>query len=128
MKENRMAGLLAALQRKGSEETTEIVESTQTTQIVETPQVVASTPVVRKRSTPSPAVKVKKRGTAVQFWMRDEDRQVIRELSAYLAAQGERATDSLVVRAALRMAKADAGLIRAFREAQSLDGRRKENE
>jgi predicted nucleic acid-binding protein len=64
-----------------------------------------------------------RRGKAVQFWLHDEDRKLIRELAAYLSTQGLRPTDSLIVRAALRLAPADARLLEAFREALSQDGR-----
>ena len=37
----------------------------------------------------------------MQFWMHDEDRKLIRELSAWLAGQGTRPSDSMVIRAAL---------------------------
>ena len=40
-----------------------------------------------------------------QFWMHEEDRQLVRELSAWLAGQGMRPTDSMVIRAVLRLAK-----------------------
>lgn len=67
----------------------------------------------------------KRRGKAVQFWLRDEDRALIRELSAYLATQGRRATDSLVIRAALHLARADRNLLDAFTEVEARDGRYK---
>ena len=104
-----MAGLLAALRREGGED---FPQSTQTTQ---------SKPSKQPKTAPTKA----KRGAAVQFWLRDEDRQTIRELAAYLATQGHRPTDSLIVRAALRLARADASLISAFQQAQALDGRRR---
>jgi hypothetical protein len=66
-----------------------------------------------------------RRGKAVQFWLRDEDRALIRELAAYLATQGRRATDSLVIRAALHLARADRNLLDAFHEVEARDGRYK---
>lgn len=62
-------------------------------------------------------------GKAVQFWLHDEDRKVIRELAAYLSSQGVRPTDSLIVRAALRLVQGDASLVNAFKEALAHDGR-----
>jgi hypothetical protein len=62
-------------------------------------------------------------GEAVQFWMHEEDRQLVRELSAWLAGQGVRPSDSMVIRAALRFAKTGSGLLEAFRQASKLDGR-----
>ena len=55
--------------------------------------------------------------------MHDEDRKLIRELSAWLAGQGIRPTDSMVVRAALRIAKPGGPLIEAYHQAAALDGR-----
>lgn len=100
----RSSDLLAALRRESSE------------------AVARETPTV---ATP-PAVEAgKRRGKAVQFWLRDEDRMLIRELSAYLATQGHRATDSLVIRAALHLARADRSLLDAFTEVEARDGRYK---
>jgi hypothetical protein len=64
-------------------------------------------------------------GKAVQFWMHDEDRKLVRELAAWLAGQGARPTDSMVIRAALRFAKTGSGFLEAYRQAGQLDGRYK---
>lgn len=64
-------------------------------------------------------------GRPVQFWMHEEDRRILRELSAWLAGQGVRASDSLVIRTALRSAKTGSELLDAYREAAKLDGRLK---
>ena len=64
-------------------------------------------------------------GKPVQFWMHDEDRKLVRELSAWLAGQGLRPNDSMVIRAVLRLAKTGSGLIEAYWEAAKLDGRLK---
>jgi hypothetical protein len=66
-------------------------------------------------------------GKAITFWFHDEDRRLIRELSAWLAGQGLRPTDSMVVRAALRMAKTGSALVDAYRQEAELDGRIKRN-
>jgi hypothetical protein len=62
-------------------------------------------------------------GKPVQFWLHEEDRRLIRELAAWLAGQGIRPSDSMVVRATLRMAKAGPALLEAYRQAAALDGR-----
>ena len=62
-------------------------------------------------------------GKPVQFWMHEEDRRILRELSAWLAGQGVRASDSLVIRTALRAAKTGSDLLEAYRDAAQLDGR-----
>lgn len=66
---------------------------------------------------------VSKRGKPVQFWMHDEDQKLIRELSAWLAGQGLRPSDSMVIRAALRLAKTGNALLEAYWQAAKLDGR-----
>ncbi len=55
--------------------------------------------------------------------MHDEDRKLVRELSAWLAGQGVRPSDSMVIRAALRLAKTGSGLLEAYWQAAKLDGR-----
>lgn len=73
-----------------------------------------------------PAVSTPARiGKPVQFWMHEEDRKLIRELAAWLAGQGIRSTDSMVVRAALRLVKTGPGFLEAYRNAAALDGRLK---
>jgi hypothetical protein len=67
----------------------------------------------------------RKIGRAVQFWMHDEDIKLVRELSAWLAGQGIRPSDSLVIRAVLRLAKTGSGLLEAYAQAAKLDGRLK---
>ncbi len=66
-------------------------------------------------------------GKPVQFWLHDEDRQLVRELAAWLAGQGERPTDSMVIRSALRMAHTNDDLLKAYRQASQLDGRLKQH-
>jgi hypothetical protein len=66
-------------------------------------------------------------GKPVQFWLHDEDRRLIRELAAWLAGQGLRPTDSMVIRSALRTAKTGGELLEAYRQASQLDGRIKQH-
>jgi hypothetical protein len=70
---------------------------------------------------PAPA----RTGKQAQFWLHEEDRRLIRELSSWLASQGVRPTDSLVVRAALRIAQGGEALLAAYHEAAARDGRLK---
>jgi hypothetical protein len=73
---------------------------------------------------PAAEKKVKNRkGEAVQFWMHGEDRKLVRELSAWLAGQGTRPSDSMVIRAALRFAKTGSAFLEAYWQAAKLDGR-----
>jgi hypothetical protein len=71
---------------------------------------------------------VKSRGKPSQYWLHDEDRRVLRNLAAWLAGQGERPTDSLVIRSVLHMATAGPDLLKAYRRAAQLDGRLKQRE
>ena len=66
-------------------------------------------------------------GKPVQFWLHDEDRRLVRELAAWLAGQGLRPTDSMVIRSALRTAKTGGELLEAYRQAAQLDGRLKQH-
>jgi hypothetical protein len=103
--------LLAAIQRKSP--------STQAPEPAVTSSAIPA-------ATDSPRPKQGRIGKPVQFWMHDEDLRILRELSAWLAGQGVRASDSLVVRTALRSAKTGADLLQAYRKAAQLDGRLKQ--
>jgi hypothetical protein len=79
-----------------------------------------------RRAEPIPISKSRV-GKPVQFWLHDEDRQLVRELAAWLAGQGIRTTDTMVIRSALRMAKTGGELLEAARQASQLDGRLKQH-
>lgn len=83
----------------------------------------ASSPALRPK--PPAAAPVKGRGKPSQYWLHDEDRRALRHLAAWLAVQGERPTDSLVIRSALQMATTGPKLLKAYRQAAQLDGRLK---
>lgn len=123
---NNMNELLAAIKRSTSE-----IPTPQEKPAEEPSQEAALVEEVsaRKRGDkPAAARKPKSRvGKPVQFWMHDEDRQLVRELSAWLAGQGVRPTDSMVIRAALRFTKTGNGLLEAYWQAAKLDGRLKRN-
>lgn len=76
----------------------------------------------------SSATPVKRRGKPSQYWLHDEDRRALRNLAAWLAGQGERPTDSLVIRAVLQLAAAGPDLLKAYRCAAQMDGRLKPRE
>jgi hypothetical protein len=78
------------------------------------------------RPTAPAATAVKSRGRPSQYWLHDEDRRALRKLAAWLAGQGERPTDSLVIRSVLQMATAGPDLLKAYRRAAQLDGRLKQ--
>jgi hypothetical protein len=120
---NQVNDLLAAIKRQPTEASPAIIE-------VEVPQsepLPAEKPL--KRAVKKPKITDRetggRKGKQTQFWLHDVDRKLIRELSAWLAGQGLRPTDSMIIRAALRMAKTGGGLIEAYWEAAKVDGRLK---
>jgi hypothetical protein len=64
-----------------------------------------------------------RRGQAYNLYLHDEDRRLLRELSAWLAGQGERPTDSVVIRSALRIASTGSQFLKAYRQVCQSDGR-----
>ena len=119
---DNVTNLLAAIQRKGP--TAPVIERKP-----EPAKVIKAQAPSAKKSAAKPEpdeAKPKGRGgRPIQFWFHEEDRKLIRELAAWLAGQGLRPTDSLVVRAALRMAKTGGALLEAYHEEARLDGRLK---
>lgn len=61
----------------------------------------------------------------LQFYLHDDDRRTIRELSAWLAGQGIRASDSLIIRSALQLTKTGGDLLKTYRQLAERDGRLK---
>jgi hypothetical protein len=121
---SNVSSLLAAIQRAPSNPNPTV----NTEAVIEQPTS-ATEPESRRRATRRPPTTVAKSrvGKPVQFWMHEEDRQLVRELGAWLAGQGFRSTDSLIIRAALRTAKIGGDLLEAYREAALLDGRLKQH-
>lgn len=62
-----------------------------------------------------------KRGKPVNLYLRDSDIARVRELTAFAAGQGERTSDSLIVRAALQIASPGRAFLVALREVASAD-------
>jgi len=58
-----------------------------------------------------------------QIYFHPEDKQRLRELSAWLASQGLRVSDSLVIRSALRAVQMDSRFVAACQDASRLDRR-----
>jgi hypothetical protein len=110
------ANLLAAIQRKGPPGSSEPGAPPVT---VAEPERARQRPR-RVEAAAAPAGRV---GKPVQFWLHDEDRRLVRELAAWLAGQGIRSTDSMVIRAVLRTAKTGGELLDAYRQSALLDGR-----
>ncbi len=68
------------------------------------------------------------RGKPVNCYMREEDTDLIRDLATFISSKGHRVSDSQVIKAALRVAKADSKLLKAFEEVLQMDGRFKREE
>ena len=110
-KSKNVDDLLAAIQRKAP-----MTQSAAHSEASAGPSIASTVPAKRGRV-----------GKPVQFWMHEEDRRILRELSAWLAGQGVRASDSLVIRTALRSARTGTDFLQAYREAALLDGRLKQS-
>jgi len=65
--------------------------------------------------------KTTQRGRRVTLYIRDSDLVKVRELTAFAAGQGERTSDSLIVRAALLAATPGRRFLTALREVASTD-------
>jgi hypothetical protein len=76
----------------------------------------------KKDQTGTPA----KRGKAVNIYLHHADQIRIRELSAYLASEGQRVSDSQVIKAALLLAQPDKRLLKAYLEIRGADQRYKQ--
>jgi hypothetical protein len=118
-KSAKVTSLLDAIQRKAPDSPAPAPESSAETVTHPRPR------RHRIHSEAAPSSPKSKGGKPVQFWLHDEDRRLVRELAAWLAGQGVRSTDSLVVRAALRTAKTGGEFLEAYRHASQLDGRLK---
>jgi hypothetical protein len=92
--------------------------------IQRTPRTASPAPPAPDPAVPAPKVRT---GKQAQFWLHEDDRRLIRELAAWLAGQGVRPTDSLVVRAALRTAQGGEALLAAYKDAAARDGRLKDS-
>src|ERR1039458_3302036 len=106
---SKVNSLLAAIQQKAP--TSQPLEETAA------PENNNESPSRRTARRSPVTVKRGRKGGAVQFWLHDEDRKLVRELAAWLSGQGLRPTDSLVIRSALRVAKSGGELLTAYRQA-----------
>ena len=118
-KSAKVNSLLAAIQRKAPDNPAPAPQPTAETVVQPKPRTNA------RRRAAATVPPQSKGGKPAQFWLHDEDRRLVRELAAWLAGQGVRSTDSLVIRAALRTAKTGAEFLEAYRHASQLDGRLK---
>jgi hypothetical protein len=120
---NNVNALLAAIQRTAT--TTASAGSSEG--VSQQPSKIEALPNKKPESSVrEKTVKVKRRvGKPVQFWMHDEERKLVRELSAWIAGQGIRPSDSMVIRATLRFAKTGGAFLEAYHQAAQMDGRLK---
>ena len=121
-KSTNVSNLLAAIQRKAPTHPAPEPSKTAATVAVAEPE--PPRKATRRTTAAAPKSRV---GKPVQFWLHEEDRRLVRELAAWLAGQGFRSTDSLVIRSALRTAKTGGELLEAYRQAAQLDGRLKQH-
>jgi len=61
------------------------------------------------------------RGKPMNLYMRADDVAKIRELTAFAAGNGQRTSDSMIVRAALRAASPNRAFLVALKEAEASD-------
>jgi hypothetical protein len=122
---NNVNDLLAAIKRQPTNATPE-KETGEALPAKQSEGKTSARPVAPKKL-PTEKKQKRKIGRAVQFWMHDEDIRLVRELSAWLAGQGIRPSDSLVIRSVLRLAKTGGGLLDAYAQAARLDGRLKQD-
>ena len=109
--------LLAAIQRQ--------VPPSALASTVEAAQEEESTAPVPTSAKKAKASTARKVAHKLQFYLHDDDRQTIRELSAWLAGQGIRASDSLIIRSALQMTRTGGDLLKTYRQLAERDGRLK---
>ena len=112
-KGDNITNLLAAIQRQVPAAAPVSEEKT----LKEAP-IAAPTRGVKASAKSKPAYKL-------QFYLHDEDRRTIRELAAWLAGQGIRASDSLIIRSALRLTETGGDLLSTYQQLAEMDGRRK---
>jgi hypothetical protein len=113
--------LLAAIQRKAPSAPMPVAPEPRVQVVVQ------KTESPRKEPRPVAEKLKPRKGKQVQFWFHEEDGKLVRELAAWLAGQGVRPTDSLVIRAALRTAETGTAFLQAYRKAAELDGRLKKH-
>jgi hypothetical protein len=82
----------------------------------------AAAPAPEKKAA-ARAGKIAMRGKGALVYLYEEDWKIIRELAAWLAGQGRRVNDSLVLRAALRIARPGESLLEAYEQATRSDKR-----
>jgi len=76
----------------------------------------------------APAARPVPTGKTSAFWLDDEDRHILREASIMALSQGLRPSDSLILRAALRLMPRDPRLIEQLQALIERDGRKRRHQ
>ena len=121
-KPNRKQELLGILNRKLEEKIPSIETAVSATPASHSPP---PEPPATDQSQPRRAKTATSRrpGRDQHFWLHEEDRKLIRELAGWIGVQGERPSDSRIVRAALHIARTGDDFLRAYRQISELDAR-----
>jgi hypothetical protein len=121
-RKNNVDSLLAAIKRQAPKEsTTASVERAKLSGAAKRP---AKDDTKPEASPPAKGHETKRLiGQKVTIWMHDADRKLVRELAAWLAGQGLRPSDSMVIRAALRFVKTGGTFLETYQQASALDAR-----
>ncbi len=69
-------------------------------------------------------IKQTRKGQGIHFYFNEQDEQRVRILAAFLSSQGEKVSDSLIVKTSLRVAQPNNTFLAAYQEAKKADGRR----
>ena len=114
-RKNNVDSLLAAIKRQAPEEsTTASIEPANSSDVAKSaPKNAARPEAIAPAERQEPNRRI---GQKVTIWMHDQDRKLVRELAAWLAGQGLRPSDSMVIRAALRFVKTGAGFLQTYRQ------------
>lgn len=121
-RKNSVDSLLAAIKRQAPEESSPA--SSERTALSGAAKRFTKDDLKQEAITPAARAETNRRiGQKVTIWMHDEDRKLVRELAAWLAGQGLRPSDSMVIRAALRFVKTGGAFLETYRQASALDGR-----
>ena len=104
------------------------VVSSKTSQLLKTLALTESKEAVKEDQNKSRLVekgvqKIEKQSQIIALSLNLKDRQKIREVSMWFAAQGIKVSDSMIVRCALRMITPNKGLIDIYHQARALDQR-----
>jgi hypothetical protein len=77
------------------------------------------------QATPRPkATRSTRKGQGIHFYFSEDDEKRVRILAAFLSSQGEKFSDSLIVKTSLRVVQPNNAFLAAYQEAKKADRRR----